>query len=132
MQKIDVPDDLDHTVDSVRQIFTGSKGVARIEAEADRDVGLDAVDRFPQLREVVESPRDGVLSTRCVLDVERNGGLEPLERPDPSRDPFFEPVFGMSGMDDHGGGSDIGRSVADLLEEPAPESATGGDGRADV
>jgi hypothetical protein len=132
VQQFDAANDRDHTLDRVAQIFTRSIGMTRIEAEADPDIGRDGMDRVPESGEVVEPPRDRVPSACGVLDEEGDGRLKPLERPQPSSDTLLDSVFCVAGMDDHRRGAHIGRSVARLLEEPAPESATGRDGRADI
>src|SRR3954464_2197124 len=111
MQQIDLPDDRADAVDRVRELLARGVRVAGVEAEADLDTRLRAGDRLPEQRERVEAPGHGVLAPRRVLYIDRDLGLEHLERARPAAHPLLDPVLGVPGVDDHGGSTDVSGRV---------------------
>ena len=132
VQQVDLPDDLQHTWDRVGQLLAGRMSVAGVEAEADVDARVGRGDRFPELGEGVEAAGHRVLAAGGVLDQDGNFGFEHLQRPRPAADAVGDAVVGVSGVDDHGGRSNVSGGFAGLLEDLARPVADVVARRADV
>ena len=102
---------------AVDQRLARRPGVAGVEAEADARVA----DVIPQPTDGVEVAGHRVVAAGGVLQVDRNLGLQLVERLAPALETFVEVgVFGdVAAVHDDRGGADLGRRVAGVLQDLA-------------
>src|ERR1700721_2877223 len=117
VHQVDAPGDALDAVDGIDQRLARRPGVAGVEAEADAGVA----DVIPQPTDDVEVAGNSVVAAGGVLQIDRNIGLQLVERLAPAPETFVEVgVFGdVPTVHDDRGGADLGRRVAGVLQDLA-------------
>jgi len=124
MYEIDTTRRRHHTRDEVLEILACGPRMARIEAEPDSEIP----DRLPQLRQVVDRPRNCALATRRVFDEDRNRGLDEFQCSFPTHQPLGDRCLAgrMATMHDHTRGAyPLGGANGHFEESPAGLSNPG-------
>ena len=116
MHQVDAAGDGLDPVDRVDQFLAGRPGVAGVQAEPDAHVA----DAVPQPGDGVEVPGHCVVAARGVLQVDRDVGLQGVERLHPALETGLHVVVvGVPTVHDHRRGADLAGRVAGVLQDLA-------------